>query len=374
MPSNLVAGVRYEETDVTSTSNVRTPGGLEWQDDNDWAIIAGGTATPFSRSTSYDNLLPNIDFDISPTDNLKARLSYSETIGRAAYAQLSSDISLTSAYLLTATGGNPTLKPMESKNIDVSVEWYYSDDSYISAGYFVKDVSNYIGQSIVTSDWYGIKDPRKGPRFEQARANVIAAGLPVTEKTLHNAMLAIEGLDPAVESTSIYARSDDQLAQWATAVPGNNKDAKIDGFEFAVQHWFGDSGFGVQANYTMVDADVGYDNLLTTDQFVMIGLSDSANFIGFYDKDAWQIRVAYNWRDEFINSTVAGGGFNPSYTEEFAQIDFSLSYDITDQVTVSLEGLNVTGENSRTHGRAVNQLNNLEDLGARYLAGVRYTF
>lgn len=28
----------------------------------------------------------------------------------------------------------------------------------------------------------------------------------------------------------------------------------IDGWEFSIQHFFGESGFGIQANYTMVDA------------------------------------------------------------------------------------------------------------------------
>ena len=47
---------------------------------------------------------------------------------------------------------------------------------------------------------------------------------------------------------------------FAVTTPVNNKEAKIHGFEFGGQYFFGDSGFGVLANYTIVDGDVGYDN------------------------------------------------------------------------------------------------------------------
>lgn len=376
MESNFVAGVRYEETDVTSTSTVSEPATLEWQENNDWAtILKNQAATPLTRNGSYDNLLPNLDFDISPIDDLKIRFSYSETIGRASYNDLRSDVAINSPYLKTANAGNPGLKPMESTNFDLSAEYYYSDDSYVSAGYFIKDVSNFIGSGTIQSDWYGLRDARNGPRFAQAQAAILAAGGNPNDETLqHNQMLIIDGKNPADPSTSVYANNSDPLLIWTTNVPVNDQDNTIDGIELAVQHWFGDSGFGVQANYTMVDSDVEFDILKTGGQFAMNGLSDSANLIGFYDRDAWQVRVAYNWRDEFLNSRTMSGGNEPGYTEEFAQIDFSISYELNENVTFTAEGLNVTGEDSRVHGRSVNQMYSLEDLGARYQVGARYTF
>ena len=58
------------------------------------------------------------------------------------------------------------------------------------------------------------------------------------------------------------------------------------GWELNIQHNFGDTGFGLIANATLVEADVGYDNMNLSQQFVLVGLGDSANFIGFYDKTA----------------------------------------------------------------------------------------
>ncbi len=59
-----------------------------------------------------------------------------------------------------------------------------------------------------------------------------------------------------------------------------------------MQHTFGESGFGVVANATFVDGDLGYDNLggplfepvglppqATESQFALTGLSDSANLV-----------------------------------------------------------------------------------------------
>ncbi len=376
MPANVIAGVRYEETDVTSTSVVKKPTMLQWDSDNDWTRIDENTAAaPFSRTGSYDNFMPNLDLDVSPIDDVKVRLSYSETIGRPGYNQLRSDVGINNIYLKTATAGNPGLLPMESKNIDLSAEWYYTDDSYVSAGYFIKDISGFIGDVVITSDWYGLRDARNGPRFAQAIANIKAAGGDVTsEDQQFKEMLRITGQDVNSPASKIYADSTDPLLQWATTTPGNDKDAKIDGIELAVQHWFGESGFGVQANYTAVDADVEFDILTYTSQFAMNGLSDSANVVGFYDKDGLQVRIAYNWRDEFLNNRTQGGGNEPSFTEEYSQIDVSVSYDLNENVTLTLEGLNVTGENSRSHGRGTNQMNSLEELSARYMAGVRYSF
>lgn len=373
MESNLMVGVRYEETDVTAISNVQVPEELEWQSDNDWAVNREQVFTNDTRTGSYDHVLPSIDFDISPMDALKLRLSYGTTIGRPLYVELRPDAAL-NPYARTASSGNPSLEPMESDNLDLSAEFYYTDDSYVSAGYFRKDVANFIGSEVVKSEWYGLRDVRSGPQYDQAVADLQAAGMQLSEENLHTRMLELQGKDPGDPSTSVFATSADPILQWDTNIPVNDEDAVIDGFELALQHWFGQSGFGLQANYTMVDADVEFDVTRTGGQMAMTGLSDSANFIGFYDKDAWQIRVAYNWRDKFLNNRTYGGLNEPSFTEEFAQIDFSITYEVNENVSLTAEGINVTGENYRNHGRTENQMQSLEDLGARYLIGARYTF
>lgn len=369
MEANLLVGLRYEETDVTSTALVKAPSTLWWQSDNDWATVYSSIATPTSASGKYDYLLPNIDFDISPIESLKLRVSYSETIGRPGYADLRPDVGIANLYERTATSGDPGLKPMESQNIDLSAEWYYSDDSYVSIGYFRKDIDGFIGSAVFQEPAYGLRDVRLG-------AIATASGIPQSEEAALHAYVHANSAPENISPNGLWVRATatDPLLMWDVNKPVNDKSSVIDGLEFAVQHWFGDSGFGVQANYTMVDADVGFDNLATGGQFAMTGLSDTANAIAFYDKDAWQLRVAYNWRDSFLLSRTVGGGNEPQYVEEYSQIDLSIGYEINDNLTLTAEGINVTGENYRTHGRSKAQLLSLEDLGARYQVGLRYTF
>ena len=46
----------------------------------------------------------------------------------------------------------------------------------------------------------------------------------------------------------------DPIATFDITVPANQRSAELDGWEFNVQHVFGDCGFGVAANYTIVDS------------------------------------------------------------------------------------------------------------------------
>jgi TonB-dependent receptor len=167
----------------------------------------------------------------------------------------------------------------------------------------------------------------------------------------------------------------DPIAVFDIQVPSNQKSATLDGWEMNLQHVFGDSGFGVALNYTVVDSNINYDNQSRQDQFAIVGLSDSANVVAFYEKYGFGIRAAYNWRDEFLSATFdSTGSPNPNYTEAYGQIDISASYDITDAFTVQAEVINLTDEYQRVHGRHENQLLFATQTGPRYMIGARYKF
>src|SRR5690606_22105303 len=127
------------------------------------------------------------------------------------------------------------------------------------------------------------------------------------------------------------------LAPFQISTPSNMEEATLQGAEFAVQHTFGESGFGMMANLTLVGGDLSVDNASTDFQFVLPGLSDSANFIAFYDKNGLQARVAYNWRDNFLNGV--GQNNTPIYTEDYGQVDVTVSYDLP-----FLDGLTIFAE------------------------------
>ena len=108
-------------------------------------------------------------------------------------------------------------------------------------------------------------------------------------------------------------------------------------------------------------------------QFVLNGLSDSANLVGVYDKDGLSVRLAYNWRDEFLVNTDNNLN-NPRINESYSQIDINASYNISEDLVVFVEGINITDETQRTFSRHRNELLNAIQSGARYNIGARYTF
>jgi TonB-dependent receptor len=407
-PANLLVGVRYEKTDVEAVSNLLVPRGLIWQDNNDFSPLQGETVTPLKNEADYDHLLPNLDFDIEVVDDVKARFSYSKTIARAQYNQLRSAVNIggsqgsgLNGFRPNANASNTRLEPLESDNIDLSVEWYLGDASYVSAGFFHKKVANFIGQEVASETLFGIRDQTSGPRALAAQAELLARGFATDDTNLFVMMAMMENPGSFTDADGrvwtggaanfngtgaqhlafatrydLLPNADDPESQFNVTRPVNNKDAKIHGWELGGQHFFGDTGFGIQANYTIVRGDVSYNDAgdPNINQFALLGLSDSANLVLMYENYGFQVRLAYNWRDEFLQNTNRGDFRSPEYVEEYYQVDLSIGYEVNDNLTLSFEGLNLTEEDIRWHGRSQLQPWFLEDQGARYSVGARYKF
>ena len=162
-----------------------------------------------------------------------------------------------------------------------------------------------------------------------------------------------EGHDAIFSAYDVTPVATDPDIMFAVKSPTNSQDAEIYGFEIASQHFFGETGFGYQFNYTMVEGDIGYDNGSdpSQDQFALPGLSDTLNLVGIYEKDGLSARLAYNWRDDFLNQVnrSVGSTRNPEYIESVEQLDLNVSYEFNSGVTVSLDAINLTGEGQRTY-------------------------
>jgi TonB-dependent receptor len=158
--------------------------------------------------------------------------------------------------------------------------------------------------------------------------------------------------------------------------PQNGETATVNGYEVALTHVW-DNGFGITANATVVnsDAEVSGD---TSQTFALPGLGDSQNLIVFYERDAFQARVAFNNRESFLfaldNTSVGGATGEPVTTETYGQWDVSASYDINENFTVFFEGINVTEEELTQVGRFPDQIYSIEDNGSRYAVGIRGSF
>lgn len=370
-PAHFRAGIRYETTDIASAALVPVPTTTRWVGDNELNVVFSNDSDFTRFKGSYDNWLPAFDLDISPMQDVKLRASYSHTITRPDYASMQGGRTIDTLFRVgggTGAQGNPGLIPYKSKNIDLSAEWYYGRDSYVSVGYFHKDVSNFISSTRVDTNAFGLTTPIGGPRWNAALA---ALGQNATVADIRQYIITT--FPDTVTGNIINAAPGDPLVNFEITTPINNdQKASLNGWEFALQHSLWDTGFGVILNYTIVNGDATYDNTQPSSvpQFALTGLSDSANAVAYYDKNGLQARVAWNWRDEFLAQT----GPNPFYTEEYWQIDASASYEFIPGLTAFAEVINLTGEGRRGHLRHKNNVTFVQPGFARYAAGVRFSF
>jgi TonB-dependent receptor len=331
-------GVRYENTDIMVTGFESDLLALTILDQTELGQL-NSPSRAISRSASYDNLLPSASIKAEWEDNIIARLGVSRSLTRPTMGQLSPSLVLNTTRQggdLRVSSGNPDLKPFESTNFDLTLEWYYQPLSYLSASYFKKKVSNFIVST-------------------------------VTQTTINDVA------DPSTGSDSSAPDSDDTLAEFDLTTPTNGQTATVSGFEFAIQHDF-DSGWGVVANMTLVDSNAKLDPKDISQKFALTGLSDSQNLIVYYEKGPSKIRLAWNHRNGFLQSLVQIQGPEPTYVRSYQQLDLSASYALNDNVSVFVEGVNITEENVLKHGRYRNQLLLAQQPGARYSLGLRGSF
>jgi TonB-dependent receptor len=366
MPASIVAGLRYERTEVVSQNYIPTYSGTKISGFDSVTAQATGDSAFFTTEGDYDYFLPSIDFDMDLLDDVKLRASVSQSIARQTYDKLAGGVAINPAILNAKTGpfeyqgsgteGNPNLEPFESTNFDLSAEWYYGALSYASIGYFAKETQNWVG----TGNRYGAVQNIRHAAYTDGSLNGAA-----------NNTLSTEDNDLAIFNVSFNASSD--------------RKETIDGLEIAIQHDFGDynpvpfidlTGFGVIANLTIVDSDADYNNQTPNSendgQFAVVGISDSHNLIAYYERFGLSARVAYNWRDRFLNFQGASSG----YTEEYEQLDANVTYTIPGTgFSVSYDALNLTEEGRETFERNNPSYKTWVSQGhAKHYVGVRWKY
>lgn len=343
MPLSTTAGVRYEasKVDVQGTDEPLTE--LIILDKTEM-LPSYGAGESKSSSSNYEDIMPNLSVKLDVNDDLVARFALSQTITRPTLDSMSPVTVIGSTRQggnLTSSSGNPELEPFTSDNVDFSLEWYYSDTSYLSAGYFRKNVANFIINAT------------ENITFELADGSLLT--------------------DPSTGDDVDIPDDADTTAVFTHTFPNNSESAIVEGWEITLQHTF-DGGFGLIANTTIVDSDAELDAADITQVFALTGLSDSYNLVGFYENGPLQFRLAYNWRGSFVQSLTQANGDGVTIVEEYAQVDASGSYALTDIVSVFFEGINLTEEYVHKRGRFANQLLLVEDSGRRFAFGVRGSF
>lgn len=389
----LVAGLRHEATDVTYSAVGNDYTAVEWTGANEF-VTRSEEGEEVSVEGDYTNLLPSLDLNMSITEDMVLRASASTTISRAPYGSLGGTLSapaqlpvfvINSNWTvpgddtgtfgdIRASGPNPSIEPFESDNFDLSYEWYYGEASYFSIGYFTKTVTGWIS-SVVTEDQVLDPDLRHGILGDlgQDALNDLSGGAS-TLGDVYSQMLTYN--DPRVNGTDNVISSDNTLDGADTIIlfdiarlDNSDREVDVDGIEVAIQQDFFESGFGVMANATIINSDDGeYDVTDPEDQgLVVAGISNTANFSAYYDKGGVQLRISYNWREGY----PTGGGVTAAIIDDYSQIDMNASYEVTDNLTIFLEGINVTDEKYKSYVRDETFTSGMSQNKARYNLGLR---
>lgn len=97
-------------------------------------------ATSFS-TIEMNDILPSYGVVWKPTEKIRSRITYSETLARPDFREMS-----TVGFIDDETGnivqGNANLKGTVIKNIDHRWEYYFTADEYASIGFFYKEFEN----------------------------------------------------------------------------------------------------------------------------------------------------------------------------------------------------------------------------------------
>ena len=273
---------------------------------------AFGPYTPTVFTNDYFNILPSASLKFDLAKDVVLRFSAAETMARPDYSALGGAVSLTDLNWV-GTGGNPNLKPIRSANYDTSIEWYFAPQALLSFGLFYMDLASYVDYSTSQIDYYNQFYKQTGP----------------------------------YTITSPY-----------------NTSAENKGYELAYQQtiW---RGFGLQANFTHATGH-------TAQGTPLVGASNTTyNVIGFYENKLLSARLAYAFRSHYLV------GLDRSFAEnqdDFGSLDASLNFNVTSQIRISVDALNLTDRVLKYYGNNTSQPRALYDNGRQYYLGAHVTF
>ncbi len=260
--------------------------------------VGGSTTGPFvltTVQTSRWDVLPVINGRLKLEDNLLLRASVTKTVTRPDYADLNPAVSLTSpgpTIQGSGSGGNPNLDPIRSTNYDMSLEYYPSKSTQVTLSGFYRTIDGYI-QSYADEEIIG------GNSYSITR-------------------------------------------------PQSTHDGTLQGFEAGYQQFFDFlpdvlKGIGVQANYTYIDGQTQDPILLVKVPLAQVS-KNNYNIVLLYERGPVSARLAYNWRDKFIDS-FNQPGIQPTtvWVQPNDRLDFSLDVAITKNFTLTFDATNILG-------------------------------
>jgi len=335
VPVRGAAGVRYEKTnnDITAL-NCKNCSAAQ-------SVVGGPVNHSLSTrefSQSYDYWLPSLVVAADLREDLILRFAAYSTYVRpqprdivpTSYVQTPVDLTPPVDPVYTVTVGATNLKPYTSDSLDMSLEWYNRPGGLISLAVYQKKIDGYIGP---------ITDPAI-----LCPANGQIPGLDVNLGTLTIDNSA--GTPRCVSSNTFTGAGGVQKnAQVNVSGQTNQNAMKVTGVEFNIQQNFDFlpgfwKNFGGAFNYSYTTID-GKDQAGKAITLPSVS-ENNLNVIGYYESDKFGFRLVYNWRDKY--DLAAGNSFvgDARTVKARSQLDASASYNITDDLSISVDAFNMT--------------------------------
>ncbi len=319
------AGIRYAQTEVTAKG---------------WQTIAVGTppVTTYDYVTTdndYEDVLPSFNLALEPRDDVVIRLGAAKVMSRPTLGDLTPGGSV-SPTTRTVSYGNPLLDPFRATNYDFSVEWYFQNEGLLAAAVFYKDIDSFITSETV--------------------------GTPYNQLGLPN-----ELLQGAASPTDIF-----QVTRRLNGEGGALKGIEIQyqqPFFFLPGLW---SNFGFTGNVTWVDSEVSYG---TAGKNRLTGQSkNTANATLYYEDGPFQARVSVAHRSQYLLSFPGANGNSEEGVNDTTNVDASMSYEFTPNLTFSLEGINLTDAYTDRYVDETNRVSDYRHTGREIAVGLRWKY
>ncbi|MGB3167597.1 MAG: TonB-dependent receptor [Alteraurantiacibacter sp.] len=336
LPARGDIGVRVIRTEIASlgvssalaTSPGTDPGTID--------IEAVGDPIVNTETNSFWNVLPSANLSLELNPDLLLRLAAYRAIARpdpeAMTAALSIDDESDAGSVgeAVSAAGNPALEPLQSWNGDVSLEWYAADTTSLSLAAYYKSLQTGFDTDVST-------------------IQLVVDGTP-TDVTIARTV-----------------NSDDK--------------SRIFGFEVTAQHQF-DFGLGFQASYNFADSNFEFpDPTIGRNGETLAVFIEDANIPGysrhtlngtvFYETGPFNARLAYKWRSRYFKPFRTTSN---RFADEQGFLDFSTSYDLSDNVEVRFQVLNILDEPNLLYRPTRDSLAQSDFSGTRYFLGLRGRF
>ena len=281
VPVSGVAGVRVVRTEQTLRGNSRD--------------ASTNQVTPVLVETTRTDALPTLSMRAELTPKLVGRLVWGKTLERPNFVDYNPGQTNTppggGVTYGTLAGGNPNLKPTESDNTDVALEWYFARTGSLT-----------------------------GTAFQHKFKNRITTQ--TTETTVNGVLYRV-------------------------TQPVNVNRADLHGYELSYRQfydflpgWLG--GFGLEANFTFM---TGKQTAPDGTEGPFLGQSKKAyNLVGLYERNGIYGRLAYNWRGKFLAEYPYRTTGRELWVAPLRTLDASLGYEVTKNLTVSLDVTNLLNQ------------------------------